>query len=187
MGKHVQKHKFRWASKHIIAFRICLKLHILRSALVSQVFWVFDTFCGPMLLVSLFILLWGSMYRKHQKIQCQKYVLVRTRLQPRTSVLTWPYILSGTMAPNGSEFSHRVWIPFFIFYPLVLSLRNFSGSHRIVLMYMYTNLLRNAKSRSNWKTIAGVISQWFWCNYFSHNFILYSEGSEKKDSTPILY
>ena len=93
----------------------------------------------------------------------------------------------SSFAISWCEFSHRVWIPFFIFYPLALSLRNFSGSHCTVLMYMYTNLLRNTKSRSDWKTIAGVISQWFWCNYFSHNFILYSEGSKKKDSTPILY
>ena len=97
------------------------------------------------------------------------------------------YQAHSTMAPNGSEFSHRVWISFFIFYSLALSLRNFSGSHCILLMYIDINLLRNRKCTSNWKAIAGVISQWFWCNYLAYNFILYSKSSEKKWKLPVLY
>ena len=63
---------------------------------------------------------------------------------------------------------------------LALSLRNFMGSHCIVLMYVYTILLRNTKGRSSWKVIAGVMSQWFWCKYFAHIFILCSKFSNKK-------
>ena len=92
-----------------------------------------------------------------------------------------------TMAPNGSEFSHSVWIWIFTFYFLALSLRNFSGSHHIVLSYVDMNLLRYTKSRSSWKQIAGVISQWFWCRYFAHNFILHSTCSKKKFGLLTLY
>jgi hypothetical protein len=91
------------------------------------------------------------------------------------------------MAPNGSEFSHRVWISNFSFFPLALSLRNFTGSNWIVPMYVYTILLRNTRSRSSWKTIAGVISWWFWSKHFAHNFILYSKCSKKIHRPPILY
>ena len=62
---------------------------------------------------------------------------------------------------------------------LALSLRNFMGPHCIVLMYVYTILLRNTKGRSR-KIIAGVISQWFWCKYFAHIFILCLNISNKK-------
>ena len=77
-----------------------------------------------------------------------------------------------TMAPNGSEFSHRVWISFCIFYFLVLSFRIFTGSYCIVFMYIYIILLRNTKGKSSWKIIAGMIRQWFWCKYFACTFIL---------------
>ena len=99
-----------------------------------------------------------------------------------------PYsIIIFTMAPNGSEFSHRVWISFFKFYYLALSLRKFTESYCIVPMYVFTNLLRNKKSRSSWKWIAGMITQWFWCKYFAHIFILYSKLSKKMDRLHILY
>ena len=91
------------------------------------------------------------------------------------------------MAPNGSEFSHRVWISFFLFYFLALSFRNFTGSHHIVPMYVCTIFLRNTNSRSSWKRKAGMISQWFWCKYFAHIFILYSKCSKKIYRLPILY
>ena len=91
------------------------------------------------------------------------------------------------MAPNGSEFPHRVWISFFKFYFLALSLRKFTESYCIVPMYVYTNLLRNTKGRSSRKWIAGMITQWFWCKYFAHIFILYSKLSKKMDRLHILY
>ena len=94
---------------------------------------------------------------------------------------------SYTIAPNGSEFSHRVWISFFLFYFLALSFRNFTGSHHIVPMYICTIFLRNTKSRSSWKRKARMISQWFWCKYFAHIFILYSKCSKKIYRLPILY
>jgi hypothetical protein len=90
------------------------------------------------------------------------------------------------MAPYGSEFSRGVWISIFIFYFLALSLRNFTVFYRIVLMYVYVILLRNTASRSNWKRVAGVITQWFWCKYFAHSFILHSECSKKNYRLPIL-
>ena len=92
-----------------------------------------------------------------------------------------------TIAPNGSEFSHRVWISFFLFYFLALSFRNFMGSHHIIPMYIYIILLRNTNSRNSWKIIAGMISQWFWCKYFAHIFILYSKCSKKIYRLPRLY
>ena len=90
-----------------------------------------------------------------------------------------------TMAPNGSEFSQGVWISFFLFY-LPLSLRNFMVFNCIVLMDVYMVFLRNASCRSNWKRVARMISQWFWCKYFAHNFILHSEWSKKNYRQPIL-
>ena len=88
--------------------------------------------------------------------------------------------LEGTIAPNGSEFSHRVWISIFLFFLFALSLQKFTGSHCIVPMHVYLNLLTNTRSRSSTrKTTAGVISQWFWCKYRAHNFILYSKSSKK--------
>ena len=93
----------------------------------------------------------------------------------------------GTMAPNGSEFSQGVWISIFLFYVLALCLRNFTGFYCIVLMYVYLILLRNTRCRNNWKTIAEVISLWFWCKYFTHNSILNSESSKKIYRLPILY
>ena len=42
------------------------------------------------------------------------------------------YPLTSTIAPNGSEFSHRVRISIFLFFLLALSLRKFTGSHCIV-------------------------------------------------------
>jgi hypothetical protein len=62
--------------------------------------------------------------------------------------VTWLRVLFSTIAHNGSEFSHIVWISIFLFY-YALSLRNFTGTHCIVLMYVYIILLRNTKSRSN--------------------------------------
>ena len=66
-----------------------------------------------------------------------------------------------TIAANGSEFSHKVWISIFLFYVPPLSLRNLTGSHRIVPIHVYIILLRNTKCRSSLKIIAGVISRWF--------------------------
>ena len=91
------------------------------------------------------------------------------------------------MAPNGSEFSHSVWIPFFIFFLLALSLRKFTGSYCIVFTHVYIILLRNTQSRSSRKIIAGLISWWFWCKYFAQDFILYSNCSKKIYRLPILY
>ena len=88
-----------------------------------------------------------------------------------------------TIAPNGSKFSHRVWISFFLFYPLGLSLQKFMGLYCLVPMYVYTILLRKTKSRSNRKREARIISQWFWCKYFAHIFILYSKCLKKKQAT----
>ena len=85
----------------------------------------------------------------------------------------------------GSEFSQGVWISFFIFYSLALSLRKLTGIYCVLIIYAYMILLRNIKSRSNWKMVAGVISQWFWWIYFAHNFILYAESSKKNYKLPI--
>ena len=74
-------------------------------------------------------------------------------------------------APNESEFSHRVWISFFLFYSLVLSLKKFMGLYCLVLMHVFI-ILRNTKSRSSRKREAWMISQWFWCKHFAHIFIL---------------
>ena len=79
----------------------------------------------------------------------------------------------GLNSPIESEFL----FPYFIF--LVLSLRKFTGSYCIVFTHVYINLLRNTRSRSSRKWFAGKISQWFWCKYFAHNFILYFNCSKK--------
>jgi hypothetical protein len=92
-----------------------------------------------------------------------------------------------TITPNGSELSHRVWISFFLFYFLGLSFQNVLGSHCIVSMYVYMILLRNTKGRNSWNFIARVISQWFWCKYFAHTFMLNSKCSKKIFRLPILY
>ena len=86
-----------------------------------------------------------------------------------------PALLSrgGTIAPNGSEFSHRAWISIFLFYVLVLSLQKFTASRRIVPMH--ANILRNTKGRSSRKIIAGVISQWFWCKKVFRSYYWYPE------------
>ena len=91
-----------------------------------------------------------------------------------------------TMAPNRSEFSYGVWISIFLFYCLALSLQSFMGCHCIVSMHVYMILLMNTSCRSSWEIVARVISQWFWCKYPAHNFLLYSEGSEKKHRLSIL-
>ena len=94
---------------------------------------------------------------------------------------------ANTMAPAGSEFSRCVWISIFTFYFLAQYLRSFTGSYCIVLMYVYIISISNTASTSNWKGVAGVITQWFWCKYFAHNFILHSEYSKKNYRLPILY
>ena len=99
-------------------------------------------------------------------------------------IVTLDSYFPTTMAPNGSEFSHRVWILFFIFYFLVLSFQISTESYCIVLMYIYIILLRNTKSQ---KVIAGMIRQWFWYKYFACTFRLYYKCSEKNDRLPILY
>ena len=57
----------------------------------------------------------------------------------------------------------------FQFSYFMLSFQNFTGSHCIVPMYeivdMILFLLRNSKSKSSRKIIAGVTGWWFWCNY----------------------
>ena len=73
-----------------------------------------------------------------------------------------------------------VWISIFLFFLLALSLRKFTGSHCIVPMHVYIYLLENTRSRSSRKIVAGVFSQWFWCKYFAHSFILHSKSSKKK-------
>jgi len=59
----------------------------------------------------------------------------------------------------GSNSPRGVLISIFIFYFLALSLRNFTGFHCIVLMYVNIILLRNTTSRSNRKRVARAISQ----------------------------
>ena len=58
----------------------------------------------------------------------------------------------NTIALNGSEFSHRVWISFFIFYSLALFLRNFFGitlhsTH--VYVYKFTKEHKKEKQLKN--------------------------------------
>ena len=92
-----------------------------------------------------------------------------------------------TIVPNGSEFSQGVWISFFLFYWLALSLRSFTGFDHIPPMHVHIILLRNTKSRSSREIVAGVTNQWFWWKYFAHNFILHSECSKKIPRLPILH
>ena len=114
----------------------------------------------------------------------EERVILRVNRKGNCYIHTWNG--QGTMAPYGSEFSRGVWISIFIFYFLTLSLRKFTVFYRIVFMYVYLILLRNTASRSNWKRVAGVITQWFWCKYFAHSFILHSECSKKNYRLPIL-
>ena len=92
----------------------------------------------------------------------------------------------NTMVPNRSEFSHGVWIAIFLFYCLMLSLWSFMGFNCIASVHVYIILLRNTSCRSSQEIVAGVISQWFWCKYPAHDFLLYSEGSGKKHRLSIL-
>jgi hypothetical protein len=61
------------------------------------------------------------------------------------SVFFTPFLGIPWRAPNGSEFSRWIWISFFV---LRCASGVFSGSHCIVLMYVYMNLLRNSECRS---------------------------------------
>jgi hypothetical protein len=60
------------------------------------------------------------------------------------------------------------------------------GCHCIVSMHVYIILIRNISCRSSRERVARVISQWFWCKYPAHIFLLHSEGSEKKHRPAIL-
>jgi hypothetical protein len=50
---------------------------------------------------------------------------------------------TDTITPNGSVFSHRSWISFFLFFPFAQSFQNFSGCHYMVLLYTLYVYLRD--------------------------------------------
>ena len=75
------------------------------------------------------------------------------------SILEGPWCVTDKLNELVQQYhgSQWVWILpgclnfIFLFYVLLLSLRNFTGFNRIVLVYVYMILLKNSRCRSNWK------------------------------------